>query len=55
MERTGIMEENELKGLKLKLGLWIVAGEEEGGCGEANLLSVVITFSSPIVNITCSP
>lgn len=49
------MEENELKGMKLKLGFWIVAGEEEaGGGGEANLLSDVITLSSPIVNITCN-
>lgn len=54
MKQTGIMEENELKGMKLKLGFWIVPGEEEeeGGGGEANLLSEVITFPSPIVSIT---
>lgn len=49
------MDENELKGMKLKLGFWIVPGEEEDGCGgEANLmLSEVITLlPSPIVNIT---
>lgn len=41
--------------MKLKLGFWIVAGEEEaGGGGEANLLSEVITLPSPIVNITCN-
>lgn len=52
-EQTGIMDENELKGMKLKLGFWIVPGEEEdGACGEANLLSEAITFPSPIVNIT---
>lgn len=36
------MEEYELKGMKLKLGFCIVAGEEEDGSGgEANLLSEV--------------
>lgn len=51
-----MMEENELKGMKLKLGFWIVAGEEEagGGGGEANMLSDVSTLPSPIVNITCN-
>jgi|AraCvinosormetaG_1042628.scaffolds.fasta_scaffold53347_2 hypothetical protein len=53
-EQTGIMDEYELKGMKLKLGFWIVPGEEEDGCcgGEANLLFEVITLPSPIVNIT---
>lgn len=48
------MDEYELKGMKLKLGFWIVPGEEEDGCcgGEANLLFEVITLPSPIVNIT---
>lgn len=50
-----MMEENELKGMKLKLGFWIVAGEEESGGGdEANMLSDVSTLPSPIVNITCN-